>query len=147
MYTLIIVDDDELIRKGLEKVIQWEKMGFSVLGTFKGAMDAVLEAREDVEGSGRASKVDLSNILNNPYVKEASSIKYDKKNVYDFELEKTVDEKILIKKLSDAMDKKQKRSVEVDVTNTDRALGTLLGAEITRRFGESLAEEIGRAHV
>ena len=30
MYTLIIVDDDELIRKGLEKVIQWEKMGFSV---------------------------------------------------------------------------------------------------------------------
>ena len=100
-----------------------------------------LEAREDVEGSGRASKVDLSNILNNPYVKEASSIKYDKKNVYDFELEKTVDEKILIKKLSDAMDKKQKRSVEVDVTNTDRALGTLLGAEITRRFGESLAED------
>ena len=41
MYTLIIVDDDELIRKGLEKVIQWEKMGFSVSGTFKGAMDAL----------------------------------------------------------------------------------------------------------
>ena len=39
------------------------------------------------------------------------------------------------------MDKKQKRSVEVDVTNTDRAFGTLLGAEITRRFGESLAED------
>ncbi len=32
MYTLIIVDDDELIRKGLEKVIQWEKMGFFGVG-------------------------------------------------------------------------------------------------------------------
>ena len=116
------------------------KLGVKTVDELVGITD-FLEAREDVEGSGRASKVDLSNILNNPYVKEASSIKYDKKNVYDFELEKTVDEKILIKKLSDAMDKKQKRSVEVDVTNTDRALGTLLGAEITRRFGESLAED------
>ena len=116
------------------------KLGVKTVDELVGRTD-FLEAREDVEGSGRASKVDLSNILNNPYVKEASSIKYDKKNVYDFELEKTVDEKILIKKLSDAMDKKQKRSVEVDVTNTDRALGTLRGAEITRRFGESLAED------
>lgn len=116
------------------------KLGVKTVDELVGRTD-FLEAREDVEGSGRASKVDLSSILNNPYVKEASSIKYDKKNVYDFELEKTVDEKILIKKLSDAMDKKQKRSVEVDVTNTDRALGTLLGAEITRRFGESLAED------
>ena len=116
------------------------KLGVKTVDELVGRTD-FLEAREDVEGSGRASNVDLSNILNNPYVKEASSIKYDKKNVYDFELEKTVDEKILIKKLSDAMDKKQKRSVEVDVTNTDRALGTLLGAEITRRFGESLAED------
>ncbi len=116
------------------------KLGVKTVDELVGRTD-FLEAREDVEGSGRASKVALSNILNNPYVKEASSIKYDKKNVYDFELEKTVDEKILIKKLSDAMDKKQKRSVEVDVTNTDRALGTLLGAEITRRFGESLAED------
>ena len=116
------------------------KLGVKTVDELVGRTD-FLEAREDVEGSGRASRVDLSNILNNPYVKEASSIKYDKKNVYDFELEKTVDEKILIKKLSDAMDKKQKRSVEVDVTNTDRALGTLLGAEITRRFGESLAED------
>ena len=116
------------------------KLGVKTVDELVGRTD-FLEAREDVEGSGRASKVDLSNILNNPYVKEASSIKYDKKNVYDFELEKTVDEKILIQKLSDAMDKKQMRSVEVDVTNTDRALGTLLGAEITRRFGESLAED------
>ena len=116
------------------------KLGVKTVDELVGRTD-FLEAKTAVYGSGRASKVDLSNILNNPYIKEAASIRYDKKNVFDFELGKTVDERILIKKLSDAMDKKQKRSVEVDVKNTDRALGTLLGAEITRRFGESLADD------
>lgn len=116
------------------------KLGVKTVDELVGRTD-FLESKADVKESGRAAKVDLSNILNNPYTKEAASIKYDKKNVFDFELDKTVDEKILIKKLSDAMDKKQKRSVEVDVKNTDRALGTLLGAEITRRFGESLADD------
>lgn len=41
MYTLIIVDDDEMIRKGLEKVIRWEQMGFTVEGTFSNAKDAL----------------------------------------------------------------------------------------------------------
>lgn len=116
------------------------KLGVKTVDELVGRTD-FLEAKTDIYGSGRASKVDLSNILNNPYIKEAASIRYDKKNVFDFELGKTVDERILIKKLSDAMDKKQNRSVEVDVKNTDRALGTLLGAEITRRFGESLADD------
>lgn len=116
------------------------KLGVKTVDELVGRTD-FLEAKTDVYGSGRASKVDLSNILNNPYIKEVASIRYDKKNVFDFELGKTVDERILIKKFSDAMDKKQKRSVEVDVKNTDRALGTLLGAEITRRFGESLADD------
>ena len=116
------------------------KLGVKTVDELVGRTD-FLEAKTDVYGSGRASKVDLSNILNNPYIKEAASIRYDKKNVFDFELGKTVDERILIKKFSDAMDKKQKRSVEVDVKYTDRSLGTLLGAEITRRFGESLADD------
>jgi glutamate synthase (ferredoxin) len=79
--------------------------------------------------------------LNNPFAGQTGKINYNKKNVYDFQLEKTVDERILIKELEKAMDEGQKRSIEVDVTNTDRALGTLLGAEITRRFGESLDED------
>ncbi len=41
MYRVIIVDDDELIRKGLEKVIRWEQMGFSVEHTFQGAAEAL----------------------------------------------------------------------------------------------------------
>ena len=115
------------------------KLGVKTVDELVGRTD-LLEQR-DVPGSGRSKNVDLSQILDNPYIKEAAKIHYDKKNVYDFQLEKTVDEKVLLKKFATELDEKQKRSVEVDVTNTDRAVGTLLGAEITRRFGETLDED------
>ena len=115
------------------------KLGVKTVDELVGRTD-LLEQR-DVPGSGRSKNVDLSQILDNPYIKEAAKIHYDKKNVYDFQLEKTVDEKVLLKKFATALDEKQKRSVEVDVTNTDRVVGTLLGAEITRRFGETLDED------
>ncbi len=115
------------------------KLGVKTVDELVGRTD-LLEQR-DVPGSGRSKNVDLSQILDNPYIKEAAKIHYDKKNGYDFQLEKTVDEKVLLKKFATALDEKQKRSVEVDVNNTDRAVGTLLGAEITRRFGETLDED------
>ena len=46
-----------------------------------------------------------------------------------------------MKKLKPALDKKQKRSIEVDVTNTDRAFGTIFGSEITRKYPEGLEED------
>lgn len=88
---------------------------------------------------GKYSKVDMSAVLNNPFAGE--KICYKKKNVYDFELEKTIDEKVFLKKMKQALDEGSRKSVEVDVTNTDRSVGTLLGAEITRRFGEKLEDD------
>ena len=108
------------------------KLGVKTVDELVGRTD-FLEQKQ-VEGSGRSAEVNLSAILNNPYIKEAGKIQYNKKNVYNFELEKTVDEKVLIKKFASALESGQKRSVEVDVTNTDRALGTLLGAEIRRGY-------------
>ena len=61
--------------------------------------------------------------------------------LYDFELEKTLDEKVLVKKLLPALEKKQKKSIEVDVSNTDRTFGTIFGSEITRRYPEGLEED------
>ncbi len=43
---------------------------------------------------------------------------FNPKKVYDFELEKTLDEKVLVRELLPAVEKKQKRSIEIDVTNT-----------------------------
>ena len=84
-------------------------------------------------------KLDLGMILNNPYQKEKAV--FDPKQVYDFELEKTLDERVLLKQLGNALDKKQPRSIEVEVSNTDRSFGTIFGSEITKRYYDMLDED------
>ena len=88
------------------------------------------------------TKLDLSQILNNPYEKEKAV--FDPKQVFDFELEKTLDERVLLKQLDKALQTGQKRSIEVDVSNTDRTFGTILGSEITKRFDDKLEEDTFR---
>ena len=51
-----------------------------------------------------------------------------RKKVYDFQLEKTLDEKVLLKKLEKAVEKGTKASLDLKVGNTDRSFGTILGA-------------------
>ena len=55
-----------------------------------------------------------------------------------------MDERVLLKQLDKALQTGQKRSIEVDVMNTDRAFGTILGSEITRKFGDTLEEDTFR---
>lgn len=76
-----------------------------------------------------ADRVDLSQILNNPFAKAGEKVTFDPKDVYDFKLGATLDEKVLLKKFGPAMDKKEKKTVKVEITNTDRTVGTILGAE------------------
>ncbi len=51
---------------------------------------------------------------------------------------------MLLKQLAKAMESGQKCSLEVAVSNTDRTFGTIFGSEITRRFGDTLAEDTCR---
>lgn len=88
--------------------------------------------------------IDLSKVLNNPFVSSKDKFIYDKKQSYDFELGNTVDEKVLIKQLMPALQKKQKKSISIEVTNTDRAVGTMFGAEITRLYQDTLDEDMYR---
>ena len=53
-------------------------------------------------------------------------------DTFDFHTEKTVDERVLLKK---------PQSVELDVSSTDRAFGTIFGSEVTRVHGTSLKED------
>ena len=90
---------------------------------------------------GNSAKLDLSAILNNPFANAGEKVIFDPKKVYDFELDKTLDEKVLIRQLKPAMEQGQKRSIDVNVSNINRSLGTMLGAEITRKFGNTLEED------
>ena len=117
------------------------KLGVRTIDELVGRTD-LLKVKENMDA--RYAKVDLGNILSNPYAGIKEKVTFDPKQVYDFELETTLDEKVLLKQLSKAMDAKQKRSIEVEVTNTDRAFGTILGSEITKRFYDTLEEDTYR---
>lgn len=99
----------------------------------------LLKRREAL--SGRQSQVDLTGILENPYQGAKGKCTFDPKQVYDFELEKTLDEKVLLKHLGKALETGQKKSIAVDVSNTDRSFGTILGSEITRKLGDEVEED------
>ena len=84
----------------------------------------------------------LSKIIDNPYIDmPQNKVKYNEKNVYDFKLDQTIDMRILMKQLGSALAKKQRKSIEIDVVNTDRSVGTIFGSEITKKYGESLEED------
>ncbi len=88
----------------------------------------------------RACKVDFSSILDNPY--EGMRFRgYGEKLEFDFQLEETMDEKVLLKKLKPALSGGQKKSLRIDVSNVDRSLGTIFGSEITRRYPDGLPED------
>ncbi len=98
-----------------------------------------LKVREDLSGS--QAQVSLAQILANPYEGEGQKYTFDPKQVYDFALEKTLDEKVLLKSLGKAIQAGRGRRMEVNVSNTDRAFGTILGSEITKNLGDDVKED------
>lgn len=112
-------------------------LGIKTVDELVGRVD-LLKMNEKI-ACQRGDKVDLSRILNADYANER--VKYTEKKLYNFELENTVDEKVLLKKFGKALEEGQKRSIEIDVTNTDRSLGTIFGSEITKRYPDGLDED------
>ena len=115
------------------------KLGVRTIDEMVGKSD-LLKVKEDAK-TPMAAKMDLSQILYNPYVGEKESVTFSPEKVYDFQLEKTLDEKVLLKKLEKAVEKGTKASLDLKVGNTDRSFGTILGAEITRQHKEGLPED------
>lgn len=117
------------------------KLGVRTVDELVGRTD-LLKRKEG--GAGKLAKVDLSRILANPYEGSKEPVTFDPKLVYDFALESTLDEKVLLKQLEKAIASGQRRSLEVDVKNTDRTFGTILGSQLTKRCGDNLAEDTYR---
>ncbi len=115
------------------------KLGVRTIDEMVGRSD-LLKVKEDAK-TPMAAKMDLSQILYNPYAGEKESVTFSPEKVYDFQLEKTLDEKVLLKKLEKAVEKGTKASLDLKVGNTDRSFGTILGAEITRQHKDGLPED------
>ena len=92
-----------------------------------------------IKDSAAEKNIDFTNILANS---TADSKKhFDAEDIYDFELDNTIDRRVIIKKLGSALKNGTSKSVSIDVVNTDRSVGTLTGAEITRIHGENVLDD------
>ena len=117
------------------------KFGVATLDELVGRSD-LLRVREDIDNE-RAGKLDLSAIIDNPFVKEKKS-KFNSKDIYDFKLNKTIDEKIFLKKFAENLETGEKKTITAKVTNIDRSLGTIFGSQITKKLGDDLKEDTFR---
>lgn len=114
------------------------KLGIRTVDELVGRVD-LLKVKDGVS-EGKADEVCLSKILDADFADVR--VKYDKKNVYDFKLDETKDVTVLIKKLGKALEQKKPASVEVDVTNIDRSFGTIFGSEITKKYNDTLEDDM-----
>ncbi len=115
------------------------RLGVRTVEELVGRTDLLQVRRQAV--NRRAATVDLSAILDNPYACGEYKTHFDPADVYDFHLEKTVDMSVLLPKLGGALKKGQRRAVFIPVSSTDRTVGTILGSDITRLHGGSLADD------
>lgn len=115
------------------------RLGIRTVDELVGRTD-LLRPRTDIEAK-KAQKIDLSNILSNSFAGTKQKVIFDPKQIYDFELDKKKDRTVLMKQFKEALETGQRKSVELDVTNTDRTFGTMFGAEITKKYGDSLKED------
>lgn len=115
------------------------KLGVRTVDGLVGRTDLLRQREKAV--NDRAATVDLSAILDNPYLGDGYKTRFDPADVYDFKLEDTVDWSVLLPRLGGALGKGGKKEIALPVTSTDRAVGTMFGSEITRLYGEGLAED------
>ncbi len=101
----------------------------------------LLMVREDL--SEQQGRIDLSGILLDMSKADREQSTFHPECRYDFHLENTKDEEILLsdKSVRKSLDKKTKSTISLQLDNTDRTFGTLLGAEITRRYPGGLPED------
>ena len=90
--------------------------------------------------SENEAKIDLSEIL---MFTGNNKITHGEKDMYDFALSGTKDEKILLKSkgIRQAIETGEKAELSVQLGSVDRTFGTMLGAEITRNHSEGLPED------
>ena len=101
----------------------------------------LLKVRSDL--SGQQSRIDLSRILLDMSKTDRSQAVFHPECRYDFGLERTKDEALLLsdKGVQKALNTGEPVRVSLKVLNTDRTFGTLLGAEITRKHPEGLKDD------
>ncbi|MGZ0049397.1 glutamate synthase large subunit [Brevibacillus gelatini] len=108
------------------------QLGFRSLDAMIG-QSQLLTVSERAKAHWKAKHLDLSALLYQPAV-SAEVGKYHHRN-QDHKLEETLDRQTLLALCKPALEKQKHVQARLPISNTNRVVGTILGSEVTRRYG------------
>ncbi|AGA68213.1 glutamate synthase family protein [Desulfitobacterium dichloroeliminans LMG P-21439] len=109
------------------------KLGFRTINEMVGRTDR-LKTKENIK-NWKASHLDLSQILYQPYAGDPMS-RYNTQ-AQNHMLEKSLDMKKLLRVCKPALESKKQIRAKLKINNVDRVVGTIIGSEISKRYGEA----------
>ena len=109
------------------------RLGIRSVAELVGRIDLVRQKSQD--DNFKLSRVDLKRILFRPYID--ASVGHMHMVDQDHELERTLDMSKLLRMCRPAIEDQKPIRAKLAITNINRVVGTLVGSEVTRRYGET----------
>jgi glutamate synthase (ferredoxin) len=108
------------------------KLGFRTINEMVGRTDR-LKAKDNIK-HWKASRLDLSAILYQPYA--GADVGRYNKQMQNHMMDKTLGIKKILRMCKPALENKKPIRAKLKIENVDRVVGTVVGSEISKRFGE-----------
>ncbi len=108
------------------------RLGFRTIQEMVGRTDKL--KNRDASKHWKASQLDLSPILYQPYA--GSHVGRSKMLPQNHMLEKSLDARKLLRMCQPALEHQKPIRAKLKIQNVDRVVGTIIGSEITKRYGE-----------
>ena len=109
------------------------RLGIRSVAELVGRIDLVRQKSQD--DNFKLSRVDLKRILFRPYID--ASVGHMHMTDQNHELEHTLDMSKLLRMCRPAIEDQKPIRAKLAINNINRVVGTLVGSEVTRRYGES----------
>ena len=109
------------------------RLGICSIAELVGRIDLVRQKSQD--DNFKLSRVDLKRILFRPYID--ASVGHMHMTDQNHELERTLDMSKLLRMCRPAIEDQKPIRAKLAINNINRVVGTLVGSEVTRRYGES----------
>lgn len=109
------------------------KLGIRTVNEMVGRTDR-LKPKENIK-NWKAAHLDLSQILYQPYA--GADVGRFKSQSQNHNLEKSLDMRKLLRMCKPALENKKSIRAKLKISNIDRVVGTIIGSEISRRYGEA----------
>lgn len=118
------------------------ELGFRTIDEMIGRTDYLMP-NEQMLSHWKANSLDLSALLYRPEVPD--TVGQYKMKEQEYHLEESLDMKVLLPLAEEAIQERYPVSIDLKIKNTNRTVGTILGSEITRKYGEAgLPEDLIR---